>query len=233
MVHDWNITIDVYGNKTVAKCGDKVGVAKCSPEDKFDFVTGAKIALERLFPQKFDWEKFKSGDIAVALNRQKKYNEFIKICKSKNIRWKNGEKADEFNAFHFYKTDTAVCCYGGDGKLEYATADVYKKHGIEVVEFDSCMFEDNDDTIKVGDKVKIINTGKLYVGDDDWVVNHIEEKGLIARYAYGDNLGYPVIKESVGRKFEVIAIDENKAYIQNVGFPYSCYLIHLDGLEKL
>ena len=42
------ITIKQYGNKVVAKCGDKTAVATCSPEDTFDFATGAKLAFERL-----------------------------------------------------------------------------------------------------------------------------------------------------------------------------------------
>ena len=42
------ITITRYGNKVVAKYGKKVGIAKCSPEDEFNFETGAKLAFERL-----------------------------------------------------------------------------------------------------------------------------------------------------------------------------------------
>lgn len=161
----------------------------------------------------------------------------MSICKSKNIGWCSGETADKFNAFYYYVENTAVCCYGGDGKLEYCYADYYKEHGVQVIEFDSIPFEDdddtiNDDTIKVGDIVKIINTGKLYVGNADWVVNHIEDKELIARYAIYDNLGYPAIKEPA-EQFKVIAIAENKAYIQRSGHPYACYLIDLNGIEKL
>lgn len=36
------------GNKVIAKRGNKVGIAKCSPEDEFDIFTGAKLALDRL-----------------------------------------------------------------------------------------------------------------------------------------------------------------------------------------
>lgn len=46
------------GNKVTAtsyRDGEKIttGVAKCSPEDKFDFVVGSRIALKRLF-EKFE-----------------------------------------------------------------------------------------------------------------------------------------------------------------------------------
>lgn len=43
-----NITILVKGNKVIAKRGNKVGIARCSPEDVFNIFTGAKVAIERL-----------------------------------------------------------------------------------------------------------------------------------------------------------------------------------------
>ena len=43
-----DITILVKNNKVIAKMGDKVGIAKCSPEDEFDIFTGARLAIDRL-----------------------------------------------------------------------------------------------------------------------------------------------------------------------------------------
>lgn len=42
------INILVDGNKVIAKKDNKVGIARCSPEDEFDIFVGAKLALERL-----------------------------------------------------------------------------------------------------------------------------------------------------------------------------------------
>lgn len=42
------VVIDVDGNKVIARCSDKYGVARCHPDDDFDFYTGAQIALKRL-----------------------------------------------------------------------------------------------------------------------------------------------------------------------------------------
>ena len=42
------VVIDVDGNKVTARCGDKYGVARCHPDDDFDFFVGAKLALDRL-----------------------------------------------------------------------------------------------------------------------------------------------------------------------------------------
>ena len=51
--HDEKIVITTDGKTTTAKKYDgktvvKTAVAKCSPDDKFDFDTGAKIAFDRL-----------------------------------------------------------------------------------------------------------------------------------------------------------------------------------------
>ena len=43
------ITIYQEGRKVIAKFGEKTGVARCNPADKFDFLTGAKLALNRLY----------------------------------------------------------------------------------------------------------------------------------------------------------------------------------------
>ena len=43
-----SVTISVVENKVIAYCDNKMGVARCHPDDTFDFFVGAKIALERL-----------------------------------------------------------------------------------------------------------------------------------------------------------------------------------------
>lgn len=54
------IVVEKHGNTVVAKYGDKVGIAKCSPEDTFDMKTGAMLAIERLF-----LPKYKVGDVII------------------------------------------------------------------------------------------------------------------------------------------------------------------------
>ena len=60
------ITIKRYGNKVVAKYGDKTAVAKCSPEDTFDFATGAKLAFERLMSVE-ETPKFTKNDLKTGM----------------------------------------------------------------------------------------------------------------------------------------------------------------------
>lgn len=231
-VDDKHIEITAHGKKVFAKIieGDKVvktGVAKCSPEDEFDFETGAKIAFERLFPKRFDWEAFKLGKFAVALNTQKKYDDFMKLCKLHGIKWRSGCEADKNDCFAIYEEDTAVCCYGGDCVLEYARVNYYKGNDIAIINFNSCMF---DDEIKVDDVVKVTDTAKCYACSPQWVVEHVEDKILTARYAYGK----PLKSCDDNRPFRVLLIADNKAYLSSTNhFDRACYLVDLDALEKL
>lgn len=65
-----HVVINVEGNKVIAYCGGKEGVARCHPDDDFDFYTGAKIALARLeeAEKPFGWLKdgmeYYTADIA-------------------------------------------------------------------------------------------------------------------------------------------------------------------------
>lgn len=104
------------------KCG--TGVAKCSPEDSFDFGTGAKLALERLFksekpsmsredvynktkevlsaaPLKFDWDKFSNGEVFVQVSR-KTIGDFLRRCEDLNFECASGRRPTEMNLFHDY-----------------------------------------------------------------------------------------------------------------------------------
>lgn len=71
-------TAKLYDGKTVIK----TATAKCSPDDTFDFETGARIAFDRLTgyvvpvvpvaPAReniFDWDGFKKGKFAVSVNK--------------------------------------------------------------------------------------------------------------------------------------------------------------------
>lgn len=123
------------GNKVTAtsyRDGEKIttGVAKCSPEDTFDFAVGSRIALKRLFAKfepfaksdlsdsereeitadlqaiddresAFDWEKFSRGEMYVEVDRETIYS-FLYSCELGGYKWKNGEKPTETNPFVTY-----------------------------------------------------------------------------------------------------------------------------------
>lgn len=54
----------------------KVGIARCNPEDEFNFATGAQLALERLFKTEKESpakSKFKVGDVVVGTKKANRY----------------------------------------------------------------------------------------------------------------------------------------------------------------
>ena len=106
--------------------------------------------------------------------------------------------------------------------------------------------EANDKTIKVGDKVKIKNSGLSYTTYTDWIKKNIDDVGLAACFAYDripreDDTVY-VVKAIApwGIKYEEDK-DKKLAYVQQY-FKFSngkisdnkvCYLMRIDGLEKV
>lgn len=109
------------GNRVTAslyKDGKKVaaGVAKCSPEDTFDFATGARIAFDRLMIKDSSssaaddskrvvslsmWTRFELGKMAVQVNRET-IDDFLKECEERGYTWRCGDKATERNPFRDY-----------------------------------------------------------------------------------------------------------------------------------
>ena len=84
------IAINRYGNKVVAKMGNKVGVAKYNETDTSDLYTGVKIAVDRLFGKE---SEFKNSEVREA-KRHAKVGEYIKIVKPSVCtfdEYKNGD----------------------------------------------------------------------------------------------------------------------------------------------
>lgn len=91
----------------------------------------------------------------------------------------------------------------------------------------------NNPQIQVGDLVRVVNTSKCYPRKPRWVAEHIADSLLIARYAYGQRLGYPGIIKHPGT-FRVLHIADGWAFIQLTdNYDTSCYLVGLDGLERV
>ncbi len=87
--------------------------------------------------------------------------------------------------------------------------------------------------LKVGDTVRVIDTGRLLINPHGWLRKHVNDDDLKIRFAYGDGLGYwkGVIRVT-DRKFKVKIIAENKAYIETLLPVMNGYIIELEGLEK-
>lgn len=106
------IIITREGKKTIAKYyvnGEVMekGLARCCPEDTFDFATGAKIAFDRMLgfaeptlETAFDWNSFIKGDIFVEVTRET-IADFLKECEKNNCNWCD-HAATEWNPFESY-----------------------------------------------------------------------------------------------------------------------------------
>lgn len=101
------IVITTDGKATIARLYNgrnvvKFSESRCSPEDVFDFATGAKIAVDRLLGEhheesneSLDWKAFKAGKIAVKVTKDN-YKEFVKAARKHGCDWFDG---NDFNPF--------------------------------------------------------------------------------------------------------------------------------------
>lgn len=92
--------------------------------------------------------------------------------------------------------------------------------------------------IKVGDRVRLVDGGELFPTYADWVVKHIEDKNLVARWAYGGR----ITDNSIGTTYEVVHIAPHGDAYGNIplafikaldGIGYKCFLVAVSGLEKV
>ena len=88
-------------------------------------------------------------------------------------------------------------------------------------------------SIRVGDKVKVKNWGKSYSNTVSWFEESTDiPRGLIARYAYGDDSNFHNCQYSDTETYTVKYLKDNKALITAQGRDYSpVYMIGIEGLE--
>ena len=279
--------IKIYrdGKTVVAFDGrnNHTATASCHLNDSFDFMTGAKIALERLEEMQCP---FKIGDIVIGLNKPEGFPSYcitgrnaiskvVDVFDKTNIRVKllhpncslhtvfigseytidarSVKKWDGFSVGNIVASnqDETIC-------ENYPTAIITEIHeednGTKVIlqlsknpstfvyrdatalryateaeerEFKK-RFSENE--IRVGDVVKVVETGACYSRYYDWVIKHITDKAQIARFAYGNGMGYPETK-SLDKPFIVLYENDNIAYISEDDNCKPCYVIGKKGLE--
>ena len=99
---DKRVVIGVDGNKVAARCGNKKGVARCHPDDTFDFYIGAKIALARLEESEkpYIWLKEGTRYYVPEILYEKLYDEYVykadnadKLYIKRGIAFKTKEEA--------------------------------------------------------------------------------------------------------------------------------------------
>lgn len=207
------ITVYREGNKVIAidqRTGKK-GIARCHPDDEFDFSVGAALAFGRLMGR--------AGDDALDA-----------VCADQPAKFKVGDRVignDQADKHYSIATQgwvgTVVAVYP-DGTIDVKGAD-----GPFRVD------EDYFDSYKgfcVGDKVKVIDTGEMHTTYTGWVIEHVRGLEAISKYAYGDN-SFDLGVRTLEPVFTVLYVDtdERLAYIQNGSVE--CHLVGWDGLKLI
>lgn len=112
-------TAKFYNGKTVTK----TATAKCSPDDKFDFETGAKIAFERLtgmYTEKsFDWDAFKREKTIVKVTKNN-WRDFITAANEHGLTFCDRAVENPFERF-FDKLMRAMA----DGAIEVKPDEIF------------------------------------------------------------------------------------------------------------
>lgn len=210
------ITVYRDGNKVVAidqRTGKK-GIARCHPDDEFDFGVGAEIAFGRLMERKDD-----------------------AVCVAPPAKFKVGD--------HVIGNDQADDRYGMTTRGWIGTVMAVFSSGLIKVKGDEGDFVVDPECFDlytgflVGDQVKVINTGRMYTTNVSWVVKHVHDEGLLARYAYDDDVGFNDGITELDDTFTIRVIADDKAYIQqndchgDASWTRKCYLIEFCGLQRV
>ncbi len=207
------------------RTGEKA-IAKCSPDDEFDFNVGAKLAFGRL------------GERTYRIVKQNKYEVGDKV---KFVdKWNTGTNEDDFGRHDDFLGDILTI---EDVRIGLRTAYYkIKESNRKESALKNWWFNDNciegkaveineSDEIKVGDYVKVVDCGKLYPYHSDKVKEFANNNAdVLAKFRYGyvfdDARGEILLKYNM----KVYAKKEDLYLLEDIGGGY--ILINELGIEK-
>lgn len=147
----------------------------------------------------------------------------LKELSKEGYKWRSGEDLEN-SAVDLYD----FCIFIIDEKRKTVQVN-YEEKFYSIEDWNETQFEE-------GDIVKIIDTVKMYsTAEPYWLIKNIEDKELLIKYAYGENLYSKRIREDSKNLYKVRCVSEGLAYIQRKTFDFDgpCYLIRTEGLKKL
>lgn len=215
--------------------GEKA-VAKCHPNDEFDFAIGAKIAFGRLYhSQDYISEgneakckpKFQVGDRVRCIKED---------CEIRSINIVNElgviREAETGASSVLVEFDNNIGGHsgGGKGKDNHCWWFMNSSEYLELV--------DNKDAkeINVGDRVKVIDTGRAYSSYTEWVTKNAPEFAVY--YMYCASYFYPSIRERItASTFTVVAKAPHSDFADRMLYLIQdefarCFLLGEEGLKK-
>ena len=243
-----NIVIFRRGREVIAKdvATGNEGIAKCSPNDEFNFHTGASIALARLMAKtpdalnhdvKDEWIKVLGLTPVDDGKPTPKFNvgDYVTLKEGVDANKKYGCLPLLSGPMHDFAYHKRMRVVGVDWQEEVGTYYYECYHeGKFTFHYSEEMLDKWDESkIHEGDTVKVVNTGLNYSSYVQWVGEHISDPYMAARFCFGS--------PSTDKNYKVIKIAEHErnhrplAYIEEIGgLSYNkCYLIEVKGLEKV
>lgn len=215
--------------------GEKA-VAKCHPNDEFDFAIGAKIAFGRLYhSQDYISEgneakckpKFQVGDRVRCIKRDYEIGGINIVNELGVIR-----EAETGASSVLVEFDNNIGGHsgGGKGKDNHCWWVMNSSEYLELV--------DNKDAkeINVGDRVKVIDTGCAYSSYTEWVTKNAPEFAVY--YMYCASYFYPSIRERItASTFTVVAKAPHSDFADRMLYLIQdefarCFLLGEEGLKK-
>lgn len=207
-------TIVIYrkGDEVVAldKRTGKKAVAKCSPDDTFDFNVGAKLAFERLTNN----VTFRLLCIEDSILAEKgKVYEFIDGVTT----WRDGTHSNEYDDINDFKRKNSVS---------------YDEHFVELKDGDDPaeILKKYDREIRVGDTVKVMDTGRVYTTATLYFEDHNVPTELMCKWDYGTSLTVLFGGHTSNEVFTVKFVADNRCIIERRNGR--CYLIACGGVKK-
>ena len=215
------------------------GIAKCSPDDKFDFSIGARIALLRLFGEEVP-------DSLTGKEKIEEKEEFKVGENHKPTRFRVGELVTLKDGVDRGDVPGGITILNKMFKMGHRKP--MEVEDIDLTDYGAvytCKSEygpyhfayhedalDKWEDIKVGDTVEIVNSGECYTSYTGWVAKNIVHRETIAQYAYG----FTPREGTRGRVLQ-IADHGNRndgllVYI-NDDNNGKCYLIGIKGVKKV
>lgn len=215
--------------------GEKA-VAKCHPNDEFDFAIGAKIAFGKLYhSQDYISEgneakckpKFQVGDRVRCIKED---------CEIRSINIVNElgviREAETGASSVLVEFDNNIGGHSGNGKGK----DNHCWWVMNSSEYLELVDNKDDKEINVGDRVKVIDTGCAYNSYTGWVTKNAPEFAVY--YMYCASYFYPSIRERItASTFTVVAkaphsdSTDKTLYLIQDEFA-RCFLFGEEGLKK-
>lgn len=211
-----NETIVIYrkDNEVIAldKSTGKKAVAKCSPADEFDFMTGAKLAFERL-TRNVTFRLLCVRDLDLFGIKGDVF-EFVDGVTT----WRGGGKSNKYESFKEF-----------EGRMgRYANNFIELKEGDDPAE----ILKKYDKAIKVGDTVKVVSDKQRYTTYSTFFKENNLDVDVASRYVYDDN-------DRFSGNYKVLFIGKHSntnkklAVIESTSFIKRVYLFNLDALERV